>query len=303
MVGVVASLSVVAACADTISSAPPLPIDPPTTSAPTTPIRPTDPPNTTPSTTAPVDTDTSAASLHPSNIGRIADSGFRPTDHGFPFENYGNVLRDGTRPINMTSEELRRMFGDDVCADPATGRCDLIPEARAWLEATNKEMAGGHCYGFSVAAQLLWQRQLDPGKFGATDVRKLAISNNQLLQRSIAYDWAMQLLDSVRSKEVTGSPTKILNTLRAALVPNPPETYTIAIFKPDWSGGHAVTPYSVEDKGDGKFDVLIYDNNWPGTTRAINFDTKADTWTYNAAINPNAPNELYKGNASTKTIS
>jgi hypothetical protein len=86
------------------------------------------------------------------------------------------------------------------------------------------------------------------------------------------------------------------------LTPNPPETYTIAFWKRDGTGGHAVTPFAVENKGGGKFNVLIYDNNWPGQTRAISFDTKANTWTYDAAINPGQPNEIYDGDPGNKTI-
>ena len=148
-------------------------------------------------------------------------------------------------------------------------------------------MAGGHCYGFSVLAELLWQRKLNVTTLGAPATTALDIDNNQALQRLIAYDWALQTLDSVQSKRITGTPNQILAKLRKVLRPNPSETYTIAFWKRDGTGGHAVTPYAVENKGGGKFDVLIYDNNWPGQTRAISFDTKANTWTYDAAVNPN----------------
>jgi hypothetical protein len=195
--------------------------------------------------------------------GLVADSTFRPKDHGLPFENYGRVLADGSGPIDMTADDERAMFGDGVCADAKSGKCDLTPEAQAWLDSTNREMAAGHCYGFSVAAELLWQHKLDPSKFGAVTTPALEIEDNPTLQRRIAYLWATQLLDSVRSHAVVGSPTEVLDKLRDALKPNPSETYTVVIFKPDGNGGHAVTPYAVEDKGSGKFNVLIYDNNWP----------------------------------------
>jgi hypothetical protein len=182
-------------------------------------------------------------------------------------------------------------------------KCDLIPEAQAWLDSTNQAMAGGHCYGFSVAAELLWQRKLNINTLGAAVTTGLDIGNNQSLQRLIAYDWALQLLESVQSRRITGSPNQILDKLGKVLTPNPSETYTIAFWKQDGTGGHAVTPFAVENKGGGKINVLIYDNNWPGQTRAISFDTKANTWTYDAAINPNQPDEIYEGDAKTKTIS
>jgi hypothetical protein len=235
-------------------------------------------------------------------IGTVADAGFRPDRNGLPFENYGGVLSGGDTPTNLTAHDVQLMFGDGVCADAKLRRCDLIPEAQAWLDTTNRQMAGGHCYGFSVLAELLWQRKLNARTLGAAVTTDLNIDNNPALQRLIAYDWALQLLDSVQSKRTTGTPNQILAKLRKVLRPNPSETYTIGLWKHDGTAGHAVTPYAVENQGGGKFNVLIYDNNWPGETRAISFDTKANTWTYDAAVNPSAPDELYEGNADTKTL-
>jgi hypothetical protein len=236
-------------------------------------------------------------------IGTLADVGFRPNPNGFTFQNYGNTLSDGTIPTNLTVDDVRTMFGDSVCASDVFGRCTLNPQAQAWLNSTNQAMAGGHCFDFSVAAELLWRQQLKVTKFGAPDTQALTIEDNQTLQRQIAYDWALQVLNSVQSKRITGTPNQILAKLRQVLTHNPSDTYTIAIWKSDGTGGHAITPYQVVNKGHGQYLVLIYDNNWPDTNRAISFNTKADTWSYNAAINPNAPGELYQGDAKTKTIS
>src|SRR5581483_10105605 len=83
----------------------------------------------------------------------------------------------------------------------------------------------------------------------------------------------------------------------------PTETYTIAIFKRDGTGGHAVTPYAIEDAGGGIDKILIYDNNYPKVTRAITVDTNANTWKYDAATNPSQPSELYEGDATTQSLS
>ncbi len=238
-----------------------------------------------------------------SPLGIVADAGFRPNSNGFTFENYGQVLASGLAPTNLTASDVEALFGSQVCADAKLRRCDLIPEAQAWLTSTNQAMAGGHCYGFSVLAELIWQRKLSVTSLGAPAPSGLVIDENQALQRQIAYDWALQTLDSVQDRRVTGTPDQILAQLRQVLKPNPPETYTIAIWKRDGTGGHAVTPYAVRNDGGGKFDVLIYDNNWPGQNRAISFDIKANTWTYHAAVNPNVPDSVYEGDAQTKTIS
>ncbi len=236
-------------------------------------------------------------------IGTVADNGFRPPANGLPFQNYGAELSDGAAPTNLTAADVEKLFGPGVCADANLRRCDLIPEAQAWLNDTNQAMAGGHCFGFSVLSELVWDGKLKVGTLGAAATTSLAIDNNQTLQRQIAYDWALQTLQSVQSERITGTPNQILAKLEKVLKPHPSQTYTIAIWKRDGSGGHAVTPYAVDNKGGGKFQVLIYDNNWPDQTRAISFDTKADTWTYDAAANPGVPDSVYEGDAQTKTVS
>jgi hypothetical protein len=236
-------------------------------------------------------------------LGTIADVGFRPGPNGFTFENYGDTLPNRSTPTNLTPADVRSMFGDQVCASNIVGRCTLTPEAQAWMNSTNQAMAGGHCYGFSVAAELLWEQKLNTGTYGAQNTPGLSIDNNLALQRLLAYDWALQLLPAVQAKRITGTPDQILGKLRHVLKPKPTETYTITIWKRDGSGGHAVTPYQVVNKGGGKFQVLIYDNNWPAKTRAIEFDTKADTWEYSAAIIPTEPDAIYQGDAVTRTIS
>ena len=236
-------------------------------------------------------------------IGTVADSGFRPPADGLPFQNYGAELSDGAIPINLTAADVQKLFGDGVCADAQSRRCDLIPEAQAWLNDTNEAMAGGHCYGFSVLAELLWLGQVNASNFGAAKTPALQVDTNQALQRQIAYDWALQTLQSVQAERTTGTPDQILAKLEQVLKPHPSQTYTVTIWKRDGSGGHAVTPFEVLNKGGGMFQVLIYDNNWPDQTRAITFNTDADTWTYDAAINPDEPESVYEGDANTKTIS
>ncbi len=232
----------------------------------------------------------------------VADSGFRPGPNGFTFQNYGETLSDGAVPTDLTPADVQAMFGNVVCADAAIGKCDLIPEAQAWMDEMNQQMAGGHCFGFSVAADLVWEEKLNTSAFGAPTINSLAIDNNANLQSTIAEGWVYQTLDSVQAKKMTGTPNKMLDQLKKLLKPDPSDTYTIAIWKSDGTGGHAVTPYEVKYDGDGKYDVLIYDNNWPGQTRAILFDTNADTWSYDAASNPSDPSELYQGDAKTKTL-
>ena len=197
---------------------------------------------------------------------------------------------------------MRRLFGDAVCADAKSGKCDLTPPAQQWMDQANKGTEGGHCQGFSVLSGLLWKKVENASTFGGDTTPSLAIDNNDALQREIAYAFMYQTLDAYNRAIVKGTPNDILAKLIEVLKPDNPDSYTIGIYKPGFQGGHAVTPYAVEDAGNGIFNVLIYDNNFPKVTRAIKIDRNANTWSYDAATNPSNPSELYQGDADTKTI-
>ena len=157
-----------------------------------------------------------SSSSPPPKVGVVADSGFRPGPNGFTFQNYGDTLSDGAVPSNLTAADVKALFGNAVCADAAIGKCDLIPQAQAWMDQTNQEMAGGHCFGFSVAADLVWQNKMNTSTFGAPAINGLTIANNATLQSTIAEGWVYQTLDSVQAKKITGSPNHILDELKNA---------------------------------------------------------------------------------------
>ena len=224
----------------------------------------------------------------------LVDNGFRPTADGFSFPNYGPGAAE------LSAVELRRLFGPGVCSSQLRGVCALTPPARAVLTQLNTAMAGGHCYGFSVLALGLFKhqfRRLGPGRPYSYRLR-----NNILLQRTIAYAFSYQTLDSVNRRILAGTPNQVLAHIESALASRGPQTWTLAIFRADGSGGHAVTPFDVLDHGNGKVSVQVYDNNYPGVTREIAFDTTADTWQYNAAANPTVAPELYEGTAAVPAI-
>src|SRR5207302_397334 len=142
--------------------------------------------------------------------------------------NYGPLPDGGS---NLTAVEMRKIFGDAVCADAQAGKCDLIPEAQKWMEEKNSSMVGGHCYGFSVAAMEMWQgARAKPADFGADTTPALTLPGNLAVQKQIAYSFVAQFLDSVRAQTLSGPPTAVIAKLKEVLVPNPTETYTIGIF-------------------------------------------------------------------------
>jgi hypothetical protein len=227
--------------------------------------------------------------------GAVFDLGFRPAENGFSFSNYGDDLE----VTNLTEAELRRMFGDQVCARLEGDQCTLTPPAQQWMEQLNGDMAGGHCEGMAALSLLMYTDQVSEADFGGAQASQLDI-NDPGLQREIAYWWATQAVDPTYASVIKGTPVEILQTVEKMQATG--ETYTLGIYKEDGSGGHAITPFGVQDKGDGLFAILVYDNNYPGETRELLVDTRDNSWVYEASINPQVESELYTGNADTMTL-
>ncbi|CAN5925355.1 hypothetical protein BH11MYX4_BH11MYX4_52840 [soil metagenome] len=229
--------------------------------------------------------------------GASGDLGFRPAKDGFPFENYGEAAGID----NLTAEEMRRMFGDKVCA--TTGAtCALTPPAAEWMANANKAMSVGHCEGMAVLSALFYAKKAAPADFGAPAVSGLAIAGNPKLQREIAYWWTTQVTAG-SSRNMSLTPNELVDKLAQAFKEGADkETYSLAFFKRDKTGGHAVTPYAV-DLGDGhKATIKIYDNNYPGKERSIEVDRDANTWRYFASQNPAEASSEYSGDATTRSL-
>lgn len=230
--------------------------------------------------------------------GKPGETPFAPSTQGFKFENYGN--EDGIE--NLTPAEVKRMFGPDVCADEDDGECILTPAAEQWMEETNKGMDGGHCEGLATVALLFETKKLAPADFGAPTAFQLELAGNAKLQREIAYWFSTQFVSPMSDAEIrTLTPNEVVDKLVEAFTTGK-ESYTLGIYMPDGSEGHATTPYAVIDKSDTETWIMQYDNNFPGEERHIDIDRKANTWKYFTAANPKEPGSTYEGTADTHTL-
>ena len=251
----------------------------------------------TPTAAAPAPAADSGTTPAPAKGNMLADLGFRSDKDGFIFQNYGPGFTD------LTPEEMNRIYGDVVCANKTDGKCTLIPPAQQWMEQVNTAMSGGHCYGFAAASLLFYKKSLNTADFGGSSMADLKIEGNDKLQRELAKDWTGQKFDTVRSQVIGGTPVQVLDKLIDALKAGTSgESYIFAFFKRDGSGGHAVTPFAVEDRGNGINAVLLYDNNYPKDQREMIVDRNANTWKYEASINPSVKSELYEGDAQTQSL-
>ncbi len=246
----------------------------------------------------------------------VSDSGFRPYPHGFPIPNWGDrqsfieyqliygtpsrlslqSIRSGKvqPPATLNSLSLRRMFGDGVCRDakaidPKTGSCELIFGAELLADMIETSAEGGHCFGMAIVAAALYNGQLPANQVGASGLGLNA--TNPMLQpavQSITRLYGTQLFDpAIKSAfEADRAPSEIVQTLIADLqggtVP-----YVLSFMGND--GGHAVTPFAVLDRGNGLYDIAVYDNNFPMRARAVTVDTVAETFTYSSSLNPSTP--------------
>ncbi|MDO9410463.1 hypothetical protein [Patulibacter sp.] len=226
----------------------------------------------------------------------VADNGLRPGVDGFGFANYG----DDQDVQNLTPAAVEELFGPTVCASGTRATCELIPPARAWMHTENAAMAAGHCFGMAAAVAQFFGAELQPARYGGSTAPRLPLTHNAPLQRTLAQLSAMQELPSVRRDAVAGTPNQILDRLIAATRPGG-TPYVLGLFRPA-GGGHAVTPYAVEDRGDDRYAVLVYDNNFPGVTRAISFDRRANAWAFVAQDDPTDRAQRYSGSAAAANL-
>jgi len=229
----------------------------------------------------------------------INDSGFRPNVDGFSFQNYA----EDPQTVDLTPAELQRMFGDRVCASIVGGKCTLTYPAERWMNQAVSAMKSGHCEGIAVLSSLMYYNQTSPGLFGGSSVIDLSLQE-VLLQREIGYWWTTQVTSPGGSRKVMQSPRAVLDTLAAAFGngSGAGEWWVMGIYLPDGSGGHAITPYAVEDLGNGTARILVYDNNWPKDSRFVEVDTLNNSWRYLASASPDDPDSLYSGNVSTRNL-
>src|SRR5262249_14663871 len=143
------------------------------------------------------------------------------------------------------------------------------------------------------------------GDYGGEKTEVLSLQGNDKLQREIAYWFATQYLQPASDAEVRGkTPSEILDMLTEGLKKGVSidSAFVIGIYQENFTEGHAVTPYAIQDRGNGISWIMVYDNNFPKEERHIEVDRNANTWLYYASTSPDVPESEYKGDAQTGTL-
>ncbi|MBQ6342485.1 MAG: hypothetical protein IJI41_05125 [Anaerolineaceae bacterium] len=241
----------------------------------------------------------------------VADTGFRVEKDGFSFENYGSQVcsssgmwgygSDCFRVVNLTSAEMVRMFGTQVCKSVSSnGTCTLTKVAEQWMNEINSVVANGHCEGMAVLSSLFYSGIENPSDYGASSTSKLTLKNNQALQREIAYwfttQWFMD--DYLIENDPKTQVQYLINHFKS----NPDTPLPLGIYQRNLSGGHAITAYAVIDHGGGIYYIMVYDNNYPNQERYITVDTNKNSWSYQTSTNPWQTAGNYSGQGKSNPI-
>jgi hypothetical protein len=249
-------------------------------------------------TTGGADDATEASSAAPTGaalqIEGVLDTGFNVEVDGFGFPNYGN---EGEIE-NLNSNSMRLLFGDQVCAQLDGEDCLLTPTAARWMAVQNDSMAGGHCFGMAGLAWALFAGYVDPQAYGADIPAQMPFESNWDLQSDIATVFVTQATNPTVGEQLTATPNEALGILPQGWAAG--QGYVFGIYRNvggQLQDGHAVTPYAIEDLGDGQVGIMLYDNNFPFEAQMMVVDTTTDTWTYSTASDPRNDPEVYEGGA------
>ena len=214
-----------------------------------------------------------------SNVPSLVDIGFRPPTNGYSFANYGDSL-----DTDLTFDDMIALFNSQsaVCYNPI-GPCVARPDAAAWRVAALAATASGHCEGFSVSSLRFFKGIDNPASFqtGASDASDLTKPN---ARHNINYYFVPQLENPVaayKAQQVAQPPSANLNALIAALSGTASDPMNLIIrFAGPNGGGHAITPYAVEERSN-HFEVWVYNSNTPNLASTVLITTTNESWSYN----------------------
>ena len=221
-----------------------------------------------------------------------------PEQDGFSFENFGG----GEAPAALTVNMVRRLYGDhQVCSEVVDNQCTPYPVVLQLMQQANRSMAAGLCEGFAVLTLRLANDETAIGEYqNVTEVAALAKEDPRLLAE-LAYWYTTQFAFEVAEeaeKFLSLTPAEIAQTLSedfSGASGGSSLGYTLGLYSE--AGGHAVTPFKVEQIGD-QWRIYIYDSNHPNQERWIDID--GDRWSYDlAATNPNDTSAGWSGSTGT----
>ncbi|MBU6242328.1 MAG: MSCRAMM family adhesin SdrC [Acidobacteria bacterium] len=226
-----------------------------------------------------------------------SDTGLRPVDGGFSFENWGGPVKEDA----VTVTTAIAIFGEDgVCAQTTDAGCIPFPAVQHWIDSSNSQIAGGRCEGMAVLSQRIHDGGDAPSQLQEQAARTADLKKETLpVAASISRWWVSQGFEPViqaTNQAWQLEPSEVVAKIDAAIKAN--AGATIGIYANGM--GHAVTPIAVTIADDGKYAISVYDNNYPGKVTVLTVDPATETWSYDVgAANSAEAASTWSGGKST----
>jgi hypothetical protein len=206
-----------------------------------------------------------------------SDTGLRPVDGGFSFENWGGPVKEDA----VTVTTAIAIFGEDaVCAQKTDAGCIPFPAVQHWIDGSNSQIAGGRCEGMAVLSQRIHDGGDDPSQLQEQAARTADLKKETLqVAASISRWWVSQGFEPViqaTNRVWELEPSEVVAEIDSAIKAD--AGATIGIY--DEGMGHAVTPIAVTIAEDDTYAISVYDNNYPGEVTVLSVDPTTETWTY-----------------------
>ena len=192
----------------------------------------------------------------------------RPLSDGFSFPNFPSSVSVETFDVN----DLVTMFGNGVCVGEKADPCIPTAEAAAWARMVNQARASGHCEGLVVQAAVRFASAVNP--------KTVDLPNEGEITHGIFRAFATQFLPETQA-ETDNWAKKSLREIANALVDSfktGSAQYSMGLYTE--KGGHAVLPYAIEFIDKDHANVQVYDSNWPGKNRYVEFDLAKQQWRF-----------------------
>ena len=192
----------------------------------------------------------------------------RPNQHGYAFTNFPS----SATPEEFDANDLALMFGAEACVDGNTDNCNPIAEAAAWARMVNQARISGHCEGMVVEVTKRFVGNEQPATI---ELSKDSETANEII-RAFSTQFLPEVVDE-RDEWAKKNLAEVINEVAGELEAGNPGL-TLGLYTEN--GGHAVLPYALSTRESGVIRMNVYDSNWPGKERFVDFDLTSNSWTF-----------------------
>ncbi|MFM2234395.1 MAG: hypothetical protein RL296_54, partial [Actinomycetota bacterium] len=192
----------------------------------------------------------------------------RPSQHGYAFANFPS----SATPEEFDANDLVSMFGAEACVDGNVGSCNPIAEAAAWARMVNQARISGHCEGMVVEATKRFVGNEQPP---TVELSKDGETVNEII-RAFSTQFLPEVVDE-RDAWAKKNLAEVINEVARELEAGS-TGLTLGLYTEN--GGHAVLPYALSTRESGVIRMNIYDSNWPGKERFVDFDLSSNSWKF-----------------------